>query len=624
MQWNLAKVQKRARASSSVVAKVSSKIWQQASHTLHTVSFREGAAQPSTPRSRTHKVAESPLDQVPPPAAAEVDGRPHSSAGSRYTVYGEIASGGMAVVQYGRLSGPSGFARGVAIKRLHAQFARDPHFVSMFLDEARLAARVAHANVIPTLDVLATPGEVSVVMEYVPGEALSGLLTIAGAHGLSVPVRIAVTLLAGTLHGLHAAHETRSEEDELLHIVHRDVSPQNILVGSDGVARLIDFGIAKARGRSRVTPTGELKGKLAYMAPEQYRGEEADRRVDVYGASVVLWETLTGRMLFDGPNDAAVARAVLGDEVPKPSTLRADIPEALDRIVLRGLSRERELRYATAREMALALEREVGVVPQSEVSDWVHGLAGDVLTARAETVRQMRLRGDRQLTPAPGHGSTRRIVSSDELAQRSSDQLAQRSSDQLAQRSSDKLADGAHTPAPADPALARAITRTSEARSSTRVAGLSLGAPRLKVALLAGGALLMVAGGLTVQHLLSPEPERAGAVLHHGPPPLPALELRGSEALAPTPRAPEPEAEAAPVLPAAIEPAPARPAEVGKVVPREGLEKPRAPRDRDARSAEHEPAARKERAHKKAQRLDCSEPVEVDAMGIRRVKRECL
>ena len=615
MQWNLAKVQKHARASSSVVAKVSSKLWREASRTFQTVSFGAGTPHGSTPRWSTLKVSDSPRDQVPEPAVAEADER-HAAGGSRYQVYGEIASGGMAVVQYGRLSGPSGFTRGVAIKRLHAQFARDPHFVAMFLDEARLAARVAHANVIPTLDVLSTPGEVSVVMEYVPGEALSGLLTLASARGLSVPVRIAVTLLCGTLHGLHAAHETRSEQDELLHIVHRDVSPQNILVGSDGVARLIDFGIAKARGRSRVTPTGELKGKLAYMAPEQYRGEEVDRRVDVYGASVVLWETLTGRMLFDGPSDAAVARAVLGDEVPKPSAFRADIPEALDRLVLRGLCRERDLRFATAKEMALALEREIGVVSQSEVSEWVHGLAGELLSTRAETVRQMQLRGERQLTPPPAHGGTRRIVSNEELSTR------------------------AHTPAPPDPALARAITRTSEARVSERITADPPRSARSRLVLLAGGSLLVLAGGLTVVQRLWQEEPRAGAGLEHSVPSLPVVEARESGALAPTSQAPRP----TPASEQAVHEAPARAhrAAASKTPEREVQDTARANKERDtrdaeskhgtreaeakaaARNAEPKPGSRRERGNKKAQAVDCSEPVETDAMGIRRVKRECL
>jgi serine/threonine protein kinase len=342
---------------------------------------------------------------------AGLPGQARTIAGGRYTVYGEIASGGMATVQYGRLVGPGGFAKGVAIKRLHPHFGRDPSFVTMFLDEARLAARITHVNVVPTLEVLSEPGEVSVVMEYVHGESLAGLLTLVAQRGEVVPVRVASTLLAGVLHGLHAAHETRGEHGEPLSIVHRDVSPQNILVGADGIARLLDFGIAKAAGRNRVTPTGELKGKLAYMAVEQYKGEEVDRRVDVYGASVVLWETLTCRLLFDGPNDAATAAAAMSGPVEPPSTLVAAVPEVLDRIVMRGLSRNKDERFATARDMALALEREVGVVPQSELADWVSSVAGELLASRAEVLREMQRRAEPRSVRDTGPVGTRRMAS---------------------------------------------------------------------------------------------------------------------------------------------------------------------------------------------------------------------
>lgn len=296
----------------------------------------------------------------------------------------------MATIQYGRLQGPLGFSRDVAIKRLHPQFAKDESFVSMLLDEARLSARIAHVNVVQTIDVLSEPGQLSIIMEYVHGESLAGLLDRVRARGGHVPVRIAVALIAGILHGLHAAHETRGEHGEPLHIVHRDVSPENILVASDGVARLVDFGVARAQGRSRVTPAGELKGKLAYMASEQYRGEGVDRRVDVYGASVVLWETLAGRDLFTGETDAALVGAVLDQRVEPPSRFEPEVPPELDAVVLRGLARDPAQRFATTREMALTLERTVTLATQSEVSDWLEEIAGDLLRRRSDELRQMR------------------------------------------------------------------------------------------------------------------------------------------------------------------------------------------------------------------------------------------
>jgi serine/threonine-protein kinase len=310
----------------------------------------------------------------------------------RYQTFGEIASGGMATVEYGRLLGPHGFSRAVAIKRLHAHFAKDPAFAAMFIDEARLSARLMHANIIQTLDVIERPGEIAIVMEYVHGEALSSVLELASARGERVPVKVAAALVSSVLHGLHAAHETRTERDELLGVVHRDVSPQNILVGSDGVPRILDFGIAKAVDQLRSTPSGEIKGKLAYIAPEQLRGQAVDRRADVFGAAAVLWETLTGFMLFHAESSSVLVQRVLQEPIRPPSAHIAEIAPELDAIVMRGLAREREQRYATAREMALELERKIGIATQSEVSDWLQHIAGDALEQRASQLRRLQER----------------------------------------------------------------------------------------------------------------------------------------------------------------------------------------------------------------------------------------
>jgi serine/threonine-protein kinase len=307
----------------------------------------------------------------------------------RYALYRQIGAGGMATVYFGRLLGPVGFSRAVAIKRLLPQFAHDPEFVTMFLDEARLAARLRHPNIVPTLDVVTTGGEVFLVMEYVQGESLAQLLRQAAAQGRSVPPRIAASIVSGALLGLHAAHEARDSRGRPLNLVHRDVSPHNILVGVDGTARLLDFGVAKANGRSQhMTREGRIKGKLGYMAPEHLAGEAVTRESDVYSAAVVLWEALAGRKLFTNTHDfLAFARSVKPPDIDPPSVHRPDVLPSMDGVVMRGLAWHRQERFATARDMAAALVKVVGPVSVLEVAEWVETVAGEKIHAREEEIQ---------------------------------------------------------------------------------------------------------------------------------------------------------------------------------------------------------------------------------------------
>jgi serine/threonine protein kinase len=303
----------------------------------------------------------------------------------RYALYDEIAAGGMATVHIGRLLGPVGFSRTVAIKRLHAQFAKDPEFVSMFLDEARLAARIRHPNVIGTLDVVALAGELFLVMEYVPGDSFARLWRSARESGKPIPLPIVSAILVGVLEGLHAAHEATNDRGEPLGIVHRDVSPHNVIVGTDGIARVLDFGVAKATGRLQTTREGQLKGKISYMAPEQVQGT-VDRTTDIYAATVVLWEALTGRRLFFAENEARTLANVLYPRVEQPSRHARGIPARLDAVVLRGLDPNPAGRFATARDMARALQIAVPPAPAYEVGEWVQQTAGATVEMRARRV----------------------------------------------------------------------------------------------------------------------------------------------------------------------------------------------------------------------------------------------
>ncbi|MFO0661015.1 MAG: serine/threonine-protein kinase [Polyangiaceae bacterium] len=195
-----------------------------------------------------------------------------TSAGARldrYELVGELASGGMATVFLARLPGVAGFQRFVAIKRLHPHLSNEQEFVEMFLDEARLAARIHHPHVVPILEIGTSEAGYYVVMEYIEGDSLSRLISRTASSGEALPPSIALRIVGDALAGLHAAHELRDEFDQPVNLVHRDVSPQNILVGVDGSARITDFGVARASSRLSATRSGQLKGKLAYMAPEQ-------------------------------------------------------------------------------------------------------------------------------------------------------------------------------------------------------------------------------------------------------------------------------------------------------------------------------------------------------------------
>lgn len=285
----------------------------------------------------------------------------------------------MASVHLGRAVGSAGFARTVAIKRLHPHLAGEPDFLSTLVDEARLAARIHHPNVVPTLDVVATEDELLLVMEYIRGESLARLFRTEFPAGHRIPLPFASAIAVGALHGLHAAHEATGDRGVPLAIVHRDVSPQNILVGIDGVARVIDFGVAKAAGRLQTTRDGVLKGKVAYMSPEQLRAGEVTRRVDVYAMAVVLWEMLAARHLFTADSEGSLIGVVLGGAKQPPSRYAPDVPPALDALVMRGLAIDPSERFPTAFEMAEELARIARPALPPAVGAWVSRVAEQTL-----------------------------------------------------------------------------------------------------------------------------------------------------------------------------------------------------------------------------------------------------
>jgi serine/threonine protein kinase len=276
----------------------------------------------------------------------------------RYELLYELARGGMGVVYLARLRSVGGFSRLVAVKQCLPEHTRDKDFVAMFLDEARLAARVHHPSVVPTLDVEHQRDALFLAMEYVEGERVVDVVRAAGAQAGAVPLAIALRIMVDALHGLHAAHILEDSDGAPLGLVHRDVSPQNILVGYDGLTRILDFGVARAERRLTRTLVGGIpKGKLAYMAPEQLLEMPLDRRADVFAAGLVAWELLVGSRLFDANTETQLVSQVLEKPIVPPSSRRSDVPSSLDAVVLRALERDADRRTRTALDFANELER---------------------------------------------------------------------------------------------------------------------------------------------------------------------------------------------------------------------------------------------------------------------------
>jgi serine/threonine-protein kinase len=364
-----------------------------------------GGAEGADRAARSASVAAGKLFDVSAASFVANEPAPGTVLGERYEVLGTIASGGMAVVSLARTRAASGFRRVVAVKTCLPHLRSDREFVSMFLDEARLAALIHHPNVVATLDLgedeprPGRAGALYLVMEYVEGETLSAVLRRG-----RIPAAVALRIVLDGLAGLQAAHELVDEDGASLEVVHRDISPQNLIVGLDGIARVMDFGIAKARSRSTTTEEGVVKGKLAYMSPEQLSGARSlDRRADLFAMGVVLWELLTGQRLFRGQTPQETISNVVHAPIAAPSEVEPESPPELDPVVLRALSRDARDRHATARELIAAILRSGARVAEAdEVAALMESRFGATLRERRSSL----LRGEssgaiRSLPSAP-------------------------------------------------------------------------------------------------------------------------------------------------------------------------------------------------------------------------------
>jgi serine/threonine-protein kinase len=461
-----------------------------------------------------------------------------------------IAAGGMGAVFFARKEAFGRFSQPAAVKLVHPHFAHQKDFVDMFLDEARIASCVQHPNVCRVLDFGVADGTYFLAMEYVLGETWGELFArVSKAQGgePALPV-LAAYVLAQACEGLHAAHVARGEDGQPLQIVHRDVSPQNIFVAYDGTVRLIDFGVARAAERLTTTRAGVVKGKLAYMAPEQIRGGALDGRVDIWALGVILREALEGKRLFRRESDTETLRAVVSEPLPPWS---AAAPPELRAIVERALARDPEARYPSARELGLALSRYVESQRPPfggpELSLWMHRLFADQLELKRAL---MHVESAPEAEPVEARGSAR-----------------EQNNVEGTPGSGPAPADEPEIEADAEPTRApRARQAAIERGDVTGSQKFDLAAPpllslrsarlqrRVGLGLVALGAVVLgLAGLLAYRRLAGPEEPRTVALVRpSAPPPAPTAALQVTPE--PPPRAP------AAGEPAAAAPPPAEPA----------------------------------------------------------------
>jgi serine/threonine-protein kinase len=348
-------------------------------------------------------------------STSDVPGDSRAAAGGphflgRYRVVEEIGMGGMASVHLARMDGPGGFQKWVAIKRIHPHLVEDQTFVNMFVDEARVVARISHPNVATVFELGKHEDTYWIAMEYLHGEPLREVMRRTEELGRPTPPEIACRVIADAAEGLHAAHELRGDNGEKLGLVHRDVTPHNLFVNYDGSTKVVDFGIAKFHSRIAKTRAGMLKGKLAYMSPEQVAGAAVDRRSDVFALGVVLWELTTGQRLFRMESDIDTLAKVQDCVVPHPSGVMRGYPGDLEAIVMKALARSSRGRYGTAREFSRALQsllmRRGLFVGADEVSAYMNSIFGDRVRKReahlrlaAEAAHSLELGATMELVP---------------------------------------------------------------------------------------------------------------------------------------------------------------------------------------------------------------------------------
>ncbi len=384
----------------------------------------------------------------------------------KYTLVAKLATGGMAEIFLARLHGDGGFEKLVCIKRILPHLARDPQFVAMFLDEARVAARISHPNVCQVFELGEWEGQYYIAMEYLEGIPLS-LFRRPDYYPAMPDPRLVAGFGVQACEGLHHAHQLKRADGELLGVVHRDVSPQNLFVTIDGIVKVLDFGIAKVQDASSKTSTGAVKGTYAYMAPEQLRNEPLDRRTDVWALGTVLWETLAQRHLFKRDTEFLTFQAITHDPIPDICEVRPDVPPLLGDVIARALSRQRDDRFPSARALGEALQQAVGPLggacSSPQISAEVEAAFAATLAEQHTLLRIAREGGQFDLeaeSPLVGHGTQIATTPASSLKRRVAQAQAEVAQFVAAQKAIDSLvddqsapfqrpgSDGAFTPAP--------------------------------------------------------------------------------------------------------------------------------------------------------------------------------
>lgn len=498
------------------------------------------------PMRRPDRDAVTVVDQGAPPDVSPPPPDRRSRSLGKYRFIATLGRGGMADVHLAVAVGPAGFSKLQVIKRLRRKLADEPEFRDMLLDEARLAARLNHRNVVQTNEVGLVDGEYFIAMEYLDGQPLSQVLSRARERGRPIPLAVSLWILSEVLAGLHYAHELVDYDGTPLNVVHRDVSPHNIFVTYDGQVKIVDFGIALAARRAVETQAGTLKGKVAYMAPEQAfsPSSEIDRRADIFSVGVILWEVVASRRLWRGLTDPQIISRLMRD-IPDVRTARPDAPFELARICSRALAHAPSKRYATAAELRADLDRYAERLAEQVTAEQVGGLVSALFASERAEIRSII---DRQLKALREGGPDAVTAAPFDRASRLP-ALPVRERFDSSPPAPEEGALTPATPAARDRSNPPQATLHAVVRPDLATAAPPEPAPRRSRRLLASAAAVIAALGAATLYLKLRDPVRESPGTTASPPPrsAPLAQAPSPPSAAPSPPAIEPSAPRATV-----------------------------------------------------------------------------